>query len=309
MNETPSKEAKEQIDYNLPDISKPKWWLYTIAVFFAAFAMYFPVASKMESNVRSALGSLPGCPIAYDSMSFDFFLPKLVVKNLNAPASCFDQAGPPLTVDEARLYVRGISFSPFGPNFRLETQLFGNPLEALISVGLGGASVNMKDASVELSKISPMLPAGLNLAGKANIDLLANVAQEGVKNLDLRLTSKNLVLPAQSIQAFAFSRMNLNNLLLKAEMGSDGKLNVEEFILGDDASPIRANFSGDITLVKQNPQLSRLNLAGEVSFSEDFLSQYSIVEMLMNQFDKKDGFYQVQLRGTIGNPAPSSPGK
>lgn len=299
----------EEVDYNLPSLSKSRWSFSLIILLVASFLMYFPVASKVESTVRGALSSIPGCPLSYESINFSFFLPKLVVKDLQAPASCFNQRGEPLTLKETNLYIRGLSFSPFGPHFKLATELFGAPFEAFITVGMDKIAINSQNSTIDLQKISTLLPAGFKLAGKAKLNLAATAGSIGVESLDVKLTSKDLTIPAQNVQAFAFSRMEVNNLLFKANMGIDGMVKVSDFILGDADSPVRAKFSGTVKLSKQAPELSRLDLRGEVAFSESFLDQYAIVGMLMNQFDKKDDFYQIQLQGTLSNPVPSSPRK
>lgn len=302
-------ETADQVDYDLPKISKPKWMYYSLGLFLSAFILYFPLANKIESKLRQSLSSIPGCPINYGSLSFSFFLPKFVVNDLEVPQSCFDKRGAPFTFDNVNLYLRGMSFSPFGPHLKLATNVFGNPFEALISIGFGGAVLNLKDTTVDLAKISPLLPAGLKLDGKAKIDLLLKTGSLGVESLDFKLSSRDLALPSQNIQAFQFSRMNINNILLKAQMGIDGIVQLKEIILGDTESPIRANFKGSIKLSRKVPELSKLDLLGEVAFSEKFLEDYSIVGMLMNRFDKKDDFYQIQIQGPLNRPVPSSPRK
>lgn len=302
-------ESLEQVDYEMPKLGKVKWTVWTVALFLAAFVMYYPLASKVENQIRSSLVSMPGCPIAYNSMSFEFFLPKLVVTDLNLPASCFNQRGEGIALDKVFLHFRGLSFSPFGPHFKLETSVMGQPLEALISGGVGGLSLALENSVIDLVKISPLLPAGLKLGGKAKVNLLAKAGEDGLKELNLLLASKNFVLPPQSIQAFSLKRMDINNLLLKAKTSAPGPLKIEEFILGDAQAPVRAKFSGTVKLNQNMPAASRLNLKGEVAFSKDFLDDYAVVGMLMNQFDKKDDFYQIQIKGTLAQPVPSSPGK
>lgn len=303
------KDDLEQINYGMPKLGKAKWSLYVLGLFFASFVMYFPAVSVLEGKVKSALSSLPGCPIAYKSANFSFFLPKLKIEGLTLPSSCFGRRGQDLKLDQTKLHIRGLSFSPFGPHFKLETSLYGNPLAAYVSAGIGGFSLAMDDASVDLGKISPLLPGDVKLAGKADINLLAKATTEGLKEADLKLASKSFAFPAQTIQSFAFKRMDINNVLLKAQMEPGGLIKVRELIVGDANSPIRANFGGSVRLNRRTPVASRLDLKGEVAFSEQFLDDYAVIGMVMNQFDKKDDFYQIQLQGTLAAPSPSSPRK
>ncbi|MEX0798700.1 MAG: hypothetical protein WEB87_04425 [Bacteriovoracaceae bacterium] len=301
--------AEENIDYHLPNLSKPRWTLYIFGFFVLSFLMYFPIAAQIESTIKKSLTSIPGCSIGYKDLDFQWLMPKFVVKDLSVPASCFNQRGSPILFKETFLYIRGLSFIPFGPHFKLETTALNSPLKAYITAGFGSLAFNLKDSELDLKSLSPLLPGGVKLDGKANVDALIKTGSQGIEDFNLRIVSKDLSLPAQSVQAFAFSRMPINNLLLKAQMEDKNVLNVSEFILGDVESPVRANFSGKVELNQRVPAASRLDLVGEVAFSQSFLDQYSIIGMVMNQFDKKDDFYQIQLQGTLASPAPSSPRK
>lgn len=303
-------DISEEVDYNLPRLSKPKWIGYILGLFVAAFLMYFPISSVIENNVRKSLASIPGCSISYNSIGFEFFLPKLVVTDLELPSSCFGRAGAPMFLEQTYLYIRGMSFSPLGPAFKLKTEIYENPIEAHLSVGVTGSMKVSIDGDVfDLQKLSKLLPNNIKLDGKAKLNLLATAGSKGLEDLNVRIESTDFALPAQSIQAFALPRLSLNNLLLKATMPKPGKLSINEVILGDQDAPIRANFKGDISLNSTVPQLSKLNLKGEMAFSEKFLNQFSIINMFLGQFDKRDEFYQIQVQGTMGAPNFSSPKK
>ncbi len=303
------KENTNEVNYDLPNLSKPRWTLYIAGVFFISFLMYFPISSQIESFIKRAVGSAPGCPISYTNIDFELFMPKVIVNNVNLPASCFGNSGAPIVLDNLLLHIRGLNFSPIGPHFKVETQLLGNPLEAFVTVGLSTMAINLDKTKLALSEVSKFLPAGVKLNGDVQVDALVKAGQNGINDLNLKAASKNFIIPAQNIMGFALSTLNIKNLLLKAKMESNNMVRLTDLILGDDNSPIRGNLKGTIRLNQRNINASPIDLVGEVAFSQDFLDKYAIIGMVMNQFDKKDDFYQIQLKGALGSPIPSSPSK
>jgi len=302
-------ENTNEVNYDLPNFSKPRWTLYVAGVFFVSFLLYFPISAQVQSFIKKAVGSSPACPITYTDLGFQLFMPKVIVKNVNLPASCFGNSGAPIVLDNLFLHIRGLNFSPIGPHFKVETQLFGNPLEAFVTVGLSTMAINLDNTKLNLSELSKFLPAGVKLNGDIQVEALAKAGQSGIQDLNLKASSKNLIIPSQNIMGFALTTLNIKNLLLKTQMESNNMLRLTDLIIGADNSPIRGNLKGTIRLNQRNINASPIDLIGEVAFSQEFLDKYAIIGMVMNQFDKRDDFYQIQLKGALGSPIPSSPSK
>ena len=298
-------EDLETIDYSFPRIGKSKWITITIAIFLLGLIIYFPFMFKVKSLVKTQLNKVPGCSIDYKDIKLEFFLPKVIVEDLIVPQSCYGKYGDPLRMDKVFLYFRGFSFSPFGPHFKIETNLNNIPFSSYLTTGIGGIAINIKENEIDLSKLKKLVPK-VNLAGKVKIDALVRLSGQKITDLKLNIRSKDFTLPAQNIQGFKLGTMRINNLLLKASMNGK-KLKMDDVILGDDDSPIRANFKGTVSLNQRNMASSQLDLNGEVAFSSSFLEKYAIIKLVMNKFDKKDEFYQIRLTGPLMRPKPSSP--
>lgn len=300
-----NKEKLENIDYSFPKMGRSKWIVITLTVFLFGFIIYFPFMYKMKSVVKSQLHKIPGCSIDYQNIKLGLFLPKVVVKDLVVPQSCFGKHGQPLKMDKVFLYFRGLSFSPFGPHFKIETNLNDIPISSYLTTGIGGIAINIKENTIDLSKLNIFFPQ-VNLAGKIKIDALIRLSGKKISDFKLNIRSTDLSFPGQKIQGFKLTTMRMNNLLLKASMNGN-KLQVQNIILGDDDSPIRANFKGNIGINQRNITSGQLDLKGEVAFSSRFLEKYAIIKLVMNKFDKKDEFYQIRLTGPLMRPKPSSP--
>ena len=129
--------------------------------------------------------------------------------------------------------------------------------------------------------------------------------KEGLTELKLNLRSNNLVIPPQKVAGLTLYTLKLNDLLVQA-MLEGKKLKIKDIILGDANSPIRANYKGHINLLKRNMLNSKMDLRGEIKFSDKFIEDYSLLKFVLTKFDKKDDFYQINLKGPLMRPIPSS---
>ena len=78
------------------------------------------------------------------------------------------------------------------------------------------------------------------------------------------------------------TKLNQKNQQLVLDQNS--KLSFSSFSIGSSNSPIIAKIGGDIKIDQNNFMKSRLNLKGEVKFSDDFLDQ--IVNIPTSRFSK-----------------------
>ena len=93
------------------------------------------------------------------------------------------------------------------------------------------------------------------------------------------------------------------NLFIKAQQTQGQKLEIEQFVLGNAQSPIKANFKGHIMLNMRQPTHSAMVLKGEVFLSEEFLTEFALIKLFLDRFTKKDEYYQLTITGTMSNPS------
>jgi hypothetical protein len=70
---------------------------------------------------------------------------------------------------------------------------------------------------------------------------------------------------------------------------------------------MRANFKGKIQLQEGSVSFSPLDLRGEIAFTENFKQSVPLVELFFQTYEQKDGFYQIRLGGTLGQPRLITP--
>ncbi|MBY0518013.1 MAG: type II secretion system protein GspN [Bacteriovoracaceae bacterium] len=275
-----------------------------ILSFMFAFLLYFPFEKKIETLVKSQLATLPGCRANFNSLHFEFFLPKVVLTDIQLPASCLGGSNP-IKLPRMALKFYGPSFSPFGLAFKMETELSGHEVGIHYAAGTSVQMINIQEPELPISALRSVLPMLPKIEGTVDLNVKVAVEGKNLNDLKILIQSQNLVVPAQNLTDFKIPRLALGNLSLKAESKGPRKIGIQEFILGKPEAAIRAKFSGTIDLATGAIAYSPVNMKGEAAFSEEFLQSFPILNLMLPQFTQKDGFYQIKLGGTLGNIRPN----
>lgn len=275
-------------------------------LFILAFLSFYPVGDKLKSLMKSQLAAT-GCNPDFKSIHMEWLLPKIVVTDLSLPAACLNRQGAPLEFNFLKINWQIINFSPFGIPFRIDTEFSGQPLSVYFVQGIGKQMVRLKDQSLSLSRLQPLMGDTFKVEGNLLVDLNLLMADQNIQSLALKASSKDFQLPSQNIQGFTLQNLKLGDLFLEANSENPPRITVDRLIIGDPDSPIRANFRGTIDLMEGNAAFSPMDLAGEIAFSEGLKQSLPLVDMMFQSFTQKDGFYQVRLGGTLGAPKPSAP--
>lgn len=303
VNET---QSLEQINYK----SRIKFYFYPLIalfLFMAAFINYYPVGEELKAFMQKNLRGT-GCNPDFDQINIEWLMPKLVVTDLMLPAACLNQAGEPLRFSFLKVHFNFINFAPLGVPFKIETEVNSQPISFYFVQGFGERLIRMKDQALALTRLQPLLGGKVKLAGNMTVDLNALLTNNNaLKELSLKAQSKDLQIPPQTIEGFTTPVLKVNDFYLEADSENPPKILVQKLIVGDPDSPMRANFKGTIVLQQGNIAFSPLSLAGEVAFSPSFKETVPLVDLLFQNYTQKDGFYQIRIGGTLGQPKLTNP--
>lgn len=292
-----SKET-ENIDYSFPKLGKGKL-IFTAILLVLFFAIYsFPIVKTLDNTINKALKISSTCRISYKNYGFELFLPKLVINKLKIPAGCFDSEGNAIVFDKVNLLFRGLSFAPFGPSFKLETNIFKNEVSAYIAAGISGIAVNIQENTIDISKLVKN-SSPLKIDGKLLLNTLVKSNYSEINELKLIIQSKDLMVPEQKIMGLTIPKLDLKNFYVKANTSQKNKIKVSDLILGDTQAQIRANFKGNISPNLRNMLFTNFDLKGEIAFDKNFIESFAIIKLFMNKFTKKDEFYQMRISGSL----------
>jgi hypothetical protein len=306
MSKPSSQPNIDEIDYALLFLKKPKVIIALLIIFFGSIISNIPIIKKVDSLIYSALSSNANCPITIEMYEFNIFpLPHFNLKNLQIPGRCLGPGKPSLGFPSIKAYIRGPSIFPLGGKLKIEAEYKKNPIELYATLGLSSMIFELQENKLHLESFNDLIPM-VKLGGKALVDAYVELDNGKLKTLNLKVQSNNFLIPGQSLAGmFTVKPLKIKNLFVS--ITTEGKrLKVNKFILGDEASPIRSEFTGSIKINARSIKASNLDLSGQVSFSEKFLKEIFILESYMKQFDKRDNFYQIQIKGPLSRPSLKS---
>lgn len=296
----------DDIHYDFSFLKKPKWILSLIATFSFILVLNFNLKEKIDNLVFSSLTTIPNCSINIDDYHINVLpLPHISFDNLNMGKDCFGvRAGfnsQPIKLENTKAFFRGPSLFPLGVRLKLETGIYNQDLNAYVTAGLSSLILEIKEQNISL-KLLENFVSEIRLAGNVLTDLFLELDNNEMKTLNLKLQSKTFFIPSQAVMGLLnVPKLNIKNFFLTLST-EDRDIKVSKFILGDTSSPIRGDFKGSIKLNSRNIQASNLNLAGEISFADSLLNENFILKQYLQQFDKKDNFYQLQISGSPMSP-------
>lgn len=277
--------------------------LGVVLAFGVAFVANFPLERKVETLVKLQLAKLPGCRPNFESLRIEFLMPKVILSELTVPGSCLGGTQP-LKMPEVALRFQGPSFAPLGVAFRLDLSLKGAPVSVNYAAGLGSQVLNVQEEDLPLELLGALVPSVPKMEGHMKLNGKLALLGDQLQEMKLLIESQNLEILPQTVSDIKIPRLAIGNLLLKLDSQGPRKLLVQEFILGKTDAPIRGKFSGTIDLAPGATAMSPVNLRGEAAMSDEFLQAFPILNLMLPQFSQKDGFYQINLGGTLGSLKP-----
>ncbi len=277
------------------------WVMMTLILFTMAFLNTYPIGIIVKDQLKKNLAG--SCHPDFNDIHMEWFLPKIVISDLSIPANCLGKQGESIKLSMVKINYQLINFSPLGLPFRIDTEISGQPLSIYFVLGLGEQMIRIKDQNLVLSRLAPVLGDHFKMLGSVTTDLNLLMSNNVIKNLEFKTVSKNFSLPAQKVSGFGLPGLKLNEFYIEVS-GAYPKLSVDKMILGDSNSPLRANLKGKIDMQEAGLALSPIQLTGEIFLSQSLKESAGWLELLVQSFPQKDGFYQVKLGGTLSSPQP-----
>lgn len=304
------KENKVAPEHYLPiKTNKTKIIIFLTLLAFTGFITNFPFNEKIESFVQDRIKSIPNCPINYKDLQLEYIFPKIIIRDAKISSQCLGQTGQDIMIDELKININGLSHSPIGLSSSTTLKINQSKINIQHATSISRQNLIIENSNLDLTTLLPMLTNKIILNGNANISGSININDQIIDEAFLNIESSDIKIPPQSIMIFNIpAKLAIGALKLKASLNPKNQLKIEHLILGDERSPLRASFSGTIYLLPKNIANSTIDLKGEFNLSEKLLNMpgFSLISTLLSGFDKKDGFYQIKIRGTLGNPTPES---
>jgi hypothetical protein len=306
MSKQNSEPNIDDIEYGLLFLRKPKWILALLIMLNISIIGNIPTEDKIDDLIYSLLASNSSCPITMSGYEINLFpLPHFNLKGLSVPSKCLGPGKPSLRFPSIKAYIRGPSLFPLGGKFKIEAQYKKNPIELFATLGLSNMIFELEENQLDLEHLNDFIPM-VKLSGKALVDAYVELKDGKLETLNMKVQSNDFLIPGQSLAGmFTVKPLKIKNLFLSVTTEAK-RLKINKFIIGDEVSPVRSEFTGTIKINARSLKASNLDLVGQVSFSDEFLKEIFILETYMKQFDKRDNFYQIKINGPLSRPSLKS---
>lgn len=142
--------------------------------------------------------------------------------------------------------------------------------------------------------LSGTLNANINLIG--NLQTLSTI--DGLTEIDI----KKFILGKTTFLNMGIPQLSISNILVRGQF-KNGKFVIEKIDVGKTSDDIEAHGTGDILLNATQIMNSRLNIKIKFKISEKLKEEFSLFLPFLAGALKPDGFYALDIQGSLGAPA------
>ncbi|MFN8369733.1 MAG: hypothetical protein U0T83_03805 [Bacteriovoracaceae bacterium] len=193
------------------------------------------------------------------------------------------------------------SFTPVGLNLLLQTSLHRVPININYIMGFNEQIFKIDGLKIKSESVHRVLGEEY-YKGDFELTSLINFTPPKTLLMKSLIKSKNFELKSFNWKDIEVPAMNINNFVLKFELNEKNVVHLNDLILGDVGSPIALNLKGKIFLDTQSLLNTSLDLNGEFKLSDQFIKNFSILSLFLDQLEVKDGYYLANITGTLAAP-------
>lgn len=272
-----------------------------------SFMLNFPIGKIIKNQASAAISSNRSCPITYDEMKFEWFLPKIILTKPVINGRCYNNPSSSLKLSDLVVSFQSPSFWPLGVKLHAKIKHKLSVINIYPTIGLGGQVIKIEKSSISHKTLKEFLgPKSINFTGDIEVESLVKIDGGKVSQSDFLITSTNLSVPGQNLGGLDLPNLPIGSVQLKGSVNAKSLLEIQDFQLGSQKSPLLAEAAGVIRLNTHNMSNSTLDLNGEVKFSPEFLESFGIINMMLSGRESTSkGFYKFKVGGSFRAPIPS----
>lgn len=293
--------------YSPKNVSAFKVVTLGITLMLLGFVVNYPISLILEQKIEAAFFNDPACPIQSRSKELKLFPFSMQLKGVSIPSTCLGQLGGNLQFDNVHFYLARPSFYPVGLLLRLEVQGSEDQLHVDLGVGLPSPRFRIHKSVLDSNTLNLVLGTPQLLRGQFEIEGQGSTTWSDLDSLSLILNSSNLALSSQNIQGLQLPALNLGQAVAKIRLVEGQSVTIEEMIVGNATSPLKANIQGGIELNKHSIGLSQLNLLAELTLDQQLTNSFPIVNLFLGSYQITPGTFRFGLNGNLSAPSFSRP--
>jgi len=301
LPETTSHELIYQTSFGF----KLKVLFLTLFCFLISFFLFFPIQKNLNKFITKSLSQNRKCPLRYQDLTTSFFFPALKMKKVKLPPQCFGKrSGQDLELDHVKVTLSLPTLFPPGLKTSVQVKKGRSIINAYPRLSFGETVVRLTKSSITGDLLSTLIGLPNLLKGSVETEGLFTIRDNSVEKGDFKITSNDLMVPAQNISGFDLIAMDMKKLLIAGSLVKN-KLNLKALKIGVYNSPLEAEFKGKIGLVPGLMNRSSLDLKGKVRFDITLKQSLPILDLFLTGKKQVKSFYPMSLSGTFAAPKPN----
>ncbi len=303
---------RKRIQYNElnEEIYDPKYWTNTrlitigLILLFTGFLINFSIEEKLNKWFLNTLSSNEACPIIFEKVEVNYFLPKVTIVKPTILGNCFGQPNNRLPFQNIKISIHSPSFYPPGIKIHLSIKEGKTNINIYPVISFFTQFIDVKETTIDSQIFSPMTSSNKSpFAGLIAIDGFVKISAGNFEDGEVSISSKDFHFPAQNINGFEMSLINLNHLKIKAHFTKTNFLKIDLIEVGQKAMPIELKLKGSLTIDPTSFSNSNLQLSGPLHLSSYVLNNFSFIKLFLPS-GNATGTYQIRLMGPISNLGP-----
>jgi type II secretion system protein N len=301
---------KKRILYNEinEDIYESRYWTKSKFIFLGiillalGFIFNFALEEKINRVLISTLSSNEACPMQFEKLELNYFLPKIIIKKIVVNGVCFGQPANRLNIDEIKIRPDFPSIAHFGMRFSIEIKTEDSKINIDPIISPFSYFIEIEHSTINGNLFHVFASDDRSaIAGKIHLQGFLKFSSGILTDGDIKMESNNFNFPSQRISGFDLPLIQLDKLNLVAKFEKPGEMNISALDIGKPGRQIEISLKGKLLVSKSSFNTSILMLNGKMKLSQAFMTNFSFVTLMLPQ-GHTDGKYQMTINGPLFNP-------
>lgn len=276
-----------------------------IIFFILGILINIPLKEKITDIVTSKLASNESCPIFFERLEVGDFLEKIKIAGPIISGECLGRQSS-LRFDQMVANLSWPTISPPGISVHLELTDEKSVINIYPVISYPKILVAIKQTTLDGEFLEKLVGGALKITGKFAIDSSLEMEKGDILEGNLSLNSTNLIIPRQTISGFNIPTLFLRNFGINGSIPEKNVIDFSNLTIGDKDSMIFTQMKGKLRLNRASFQESKMELAGKIRFSKDFITSFPILNLLLSgKTPGTDGLYNIKLEGPLSSLKPS----
>ena len=289
--------------YTVAPSIKFKIILLAVLLAVAGLVFNFPLETKILGFLSSKLGGNKQCPVFFKDVRLTWFLPRADFVDTVISGKCLGKPEENISLDEFYVELGFPGLLP--PNLKLDIRIKGenSVLNITPRLSLSPTEIKIEKSKIDARLLKLLLAGAPDFSGTFDLNSFLQMGADSILDARFSITSNNLLIPEQTVSGFALPALPLNYFILKGTYATN-IVTLESFMIGEENSPLKANFKGTIAINLANMGQSILDLTGDLFLSQKIIDAFPLITMMLGDKKTANGSYKLKLTGFVSAPRP-----